>query len=252
MSINRLRLFLLTLGLCLFVNVHSSVQAQGSPITYPPETEVLRGVVQILGTADHPDFWKYELAATQTGADNWFNIGVGEARVQNGVLGQWNTATVGDGPYTLRLRIVKRDGNYDEYFVRSVQVANTQPAAPPTPAETPTPTITPTLEPATATPVVITPDIPTPTPVADLATTPTSTPPPAVAAADDASAGSTTGAAVSADSGGLPIASTVAFADRAGAAFMRGARIVLLVFVSVGIFFGVKNLLTWLYYRYMV
>lgn len=97
-------LTLLSLGLPL-------VFAQSSGISYPPETEVVRGVIEIRGTAADAAFWKYELAAAPFGTQNWFNIAVSETPVTNGVLGVWNTGTVQDGTYTLRLRVVKRDGN---------------------------------------------------------------------------------------------------------------------------------------------
>ena len=41
-----------------------------------------------------------------------------------------------DGAYQLRLRVVLRDGNYHEYFVRNVSVSNTVPIATPTREET--------------------------------------------------------------------------------------------------------------------
>ncbi len=206
--------------------------AQSSGITYPPETEALRGVVEIRGTAVHPEFWKYELAAAPFGTQNYFVIAVVEEQIVNGVLARWDTRTVGDGPYTLRLRVVRRDGNYDEYFVMRLQVANAEPLPTPTPIATPTPTITPTPRPPTATPVVLTPVIPTPTPIATASPTPT---PAAAAATNDRSPS------------GLADINTLV--TRLTASFLRGARLVFLAFLAVGVFFGIKNLLTWVYYR---
>jgi hypothetical protein len=224
-------LFLLCLLGAAVVLMAPRLSAQSSGITYPPETEALRGVVEIRGTAVHPEFWKYELAAAPFGTQNYFVIAVVEEQVVNGVLARWDTRSVGDGPYTLRLRVVRRDGNYDEYFVMRLQVANAEPPPTPTPVATPTPTITPTPPPPTATPVVLTPVIPTPTPLATASPTAT----PAVAAATDRSLPGMT------DIGSL--------ATRLTASFWRGARLVLLAFLAVGVFFGVKNLLTWVYYR---
>lgn len=212
----------------------AEVQAQGSGISYPPETEVVRGAIEIRGTAAHADFWKYELAGAPFGTQNWFNITVSETPVQNGVLGVWNTETVPDGTYTLRLRVVRRDGNYDEYTTQRVLVGNALPTPTPTPEVTPTPTATPTSEPPTATPVVVTPDIPTPTPAP--AGTPTIEP------------GLDTGAT---QDGGDGKGSVDSLLDRTVKAFFTGARIVLIVFLLVGFFFGVKYLLTWLYYRFV-
>ncbi len=214
----------------------ASVSAQ-SGITYPPETEVLRGTVQIQGTATHPDFWKYELAAAPLGTGNWFNIAISESPVVNGVLGVWDTRTVADGPYSIRLRVVRRDGNYDEYFVRNVTVNNASPLPSETPEATPTPTVTPTPKPATATPVRLTPNIPTPTPA--------STVTPVVGAGEEAHGGDAGG-------GNENASAIVELLAQAKAGFVRGVLYVTLAFLAVGLFFGIKNLLMWIYVRFFV
>ncbi len=213
------------------------VQAQ-SGITYPPETEVLRGSVQIKGTAVHPDFWKYELAAAPQGTENWFNIITSESPVQDGVLGVWDTRTVSDGAYSIRLRVVRRDGNYDEYFVRNVSVNNTAPPPTPTPETTPTPTATPTPQPPTATPVQLTPEIPTPTPA------PTNTPEAGVVAPGEDGGDN--------NDNGSKTSQFVSLLQQTTEAFKKGALYVLLAFLAVGVFFGVKNLLTWIYVRFLM
>jgi hypothetical protein len=113
--------------------------------------------------------------------------------VVNGELGIWQAGGLAPGVYSLRLRVVKNDGNYAEFFTRNLNV-NTGPASPsPTPTSSePTPTPIPT---ATFTPA------PQPTPVVGqvaqplLDPTPTLDPSVAVAAA---------GAAAQAPSGSNP------------------------------------------------
>jgi hypothetical protein len=231
------RLWILPLLAAILLFGARLVQAQ-SGITYPPETEVLRGSVQIKGTAIHSDFWKYELAAAPQGTENWFNIITSETPVQDGVLGVWDTRTVADGAYSIRLRVVRRDGNYDEYFVRNVSVNNTAPPPTPTPEVTPTPTATPTPKPPTATPVQLTPNIPTPTPAA------TNTP----------EAGAVTPGNDGGDDndGGAKTSQFVSLLQQMTDAFKKGALYVLLVFLAVGVFFGIKNLLTWIYVRFLM
>jgi hypothetical protein len=228
----------LPLALFLLLAIVAVAHAQGPGISYPPETETLRALVSIQGTANHPDFWKYELAAAPFGTQNFFDLAGAEAPVIAGVLGQWDTRAVPDGPYTLRLRVVRRDGNYDEYFVVRVQVANAGPPPTPTGQVTPTPTVTPTPKPATATPVVLTPQIPTPTPA-----------PSATATVIAGDVGGNSGDSDSDGEGESAIASLVTRISSLGDAFVRGGGAVLLVFLAIGVFFGVKHLLTWLYYR---
>jgi hypothetical protein len=167
-------LFLLLLGVFLVVIIEAapgrSPQEQGpeAVITSPRDRAVVRDKVSIKGTATHPEFWKYEVAygPEPNPGDQWILIGaVHETQVVDNVLETWDTTLLPDGNYSLRLRVVRRDGNYDEYFVREIAVANAQPTDTPTaPAVTPTPTNTPTPLPPTPTIVIELPVLPSPTP----------------------------------------------------------------------------------------
>jgi hypothetical protein len=206
----------------------------------------VRGSVQITGSALHPAFQRYELYFTVEPGENW--VFIGEARtnpVSNGVLGTWETGGLPDGNYSLRLRVVRQDGNYDEGFARNVAVANT---TPPTPTPTDTPVfdeqatlpppidsvVTPTPA-ATPTPAVVEqPEIPTPTPRPS--PSPTITP-------DQA------GQAVAADSdtpsagaGGSSLTDALE-TSTLQSSFVRGASLAAAMFLAVGAFFGVRRLL---------
>lgn len=143
------------------------VTAQFPGIISPRDNAVVAGSVAILGTATHPDFWKYELYYSPMFRQEWVFVGqVHETAVVNGQLEIWHTHTVSDGAYELRLRVVRRDGNYDEYFVRNISVSNMVPTATPTLEATPTQAFTTTPLPATPTIIVEQPSLPTPTPKA--------------------------------------------------------------------------------------
>jgi hypothetical protein len=167
-------LLLLLVGVSLVVIIEAapgrSPQGQGpeAVITSPRDRAVVRDKVSIRGTATHPEFWKYEAAygPEPNPGDQWVLIGaVHETQVVDNVLETWDTTLLPDGNYSLRLRVVRRDGNYDEYFVREIAVANAQPTDTPTaPAVTPTPTNTPTPLPPTPTIVIELPVLPSPTP----------------------------------------------------------------------------------------
>ncbi|MGQ9668149.1 MAG: hypothetical protein ACUVWB_12630 [Anaerolineae bacterium] len=141
----------------LLGSAYAAPPSQGlAVITSPQSLTTVRGAVVIEGSASHPEFWKYEVHyAPEPNPTNWVLIGsVHETPVVNGRLEVWDTTLVSDGIYSLRLRVARRDGNYDEYYVRQITVANTRPTETPTPAETPTPTITPTPIPPTPTVVI--------------------------------------------------------------------------------------------------
>lgn len=209
-------------------------------ITSPVENSVVQGQVQIIGTAVHPQFLRYELffgPCPVSGAE-WCGIGDAVFRqVQNGLLGVWNTTAIPDGTYSIQLRVVKQDGNYESYFVRGLTVANTQPpTATPTPTETPsTPTATPPATVTGGTPTVIIQQPPTSTP-----RPPTATP---------RATAVTGGAGGRGDSGGLlggilslPDMNTVNdYVAQIRAAFTLGMWLGVGAILLLGIYLGLRN-----------
>jgi len=143
--------------------------AQGdlAVITSPQNNAIVRGQVSIQGSAAHPQFqfYKVEYAREPVTGENFVIIGaIHEEQVVDGQLEVWDTTQVPDGSYTVRLRVVRLDGNYGEYSVVQVVVANAQPTETPTPAApaaTPLPTISPTPLPPTPTILIEQPALPT-------------------------------------------------------------------------------------------
>lgn len=182
----KLRWNLLLVGLIaiLFLIVPQKqgvAQEELAAISFPGNNEVIRGVVSIRGSAVHSQFDRFQVAYALepvTSNNEWITIGIERTdQVVNGELAIWDTSTVPDGSYSLRLRVIRLDGNYNEIEVKQVVVANTQP--------TPTPTVDPTEESATnATPTSSTPTItptaiePTPTIVIEVELEDTPTPRP--------------------------------------------------------------------------
>jgi hypothetical protein len=103
-------------------------------ITSPTDGQQLRGNVAIIGSAILPDFERYELAygPEPNPNDAWQAFGGNNQQVSNNTLGIWNTNVVADGTYTIRLRVIRTDSNYNEAFVRGVKVSNQQPLGTPT------------------------------------------------------------------------------------------------------------------------
>ncbi len=135
-----LKIFLV--GLLIAVIWPALLLAQGrNGITEPAEDDTVSGIVIISGTAVDPNFMRYELAFRHTANRDWIVFAQGDQSVVEGTLTVWDT-TVGretvpvfpDGTYQLRLRVVRTDYNYDEYFVTSIVISNDEP--------TPTPTAT--------------------------------------------------------------------------------------------------------------
>jgi hypothetical protein len=149
-------------------------------ITSPRDRVSVRGMVPIEGSATHPQFQKYEIhyGPEPNPGDQWTPIGGSPFTVPvvQGRLGLWDTTLIPDGLYSLRLRVVRLDGNYEEYFVRGIQVSNTRPTDTPPPEDTPTPAA-PTDTPApTPTVVIGVPTVASPTPKPTVTPLPTSPP----------------------------------------------------------------------------
>lgn len=142
-------------------------------ITQPGAGAVVQGVVPIIGTATHPEFSFYVIEFSPDPGDQWQFIGDGQTQVTNGQLSVWDTATVPDGTYAIRLRVVRIDGNYSEAPIQQVVVSNSQPIPTDTPEAPPTeegaapvgpPPPTSTALPPTPTILVEQPIVDTPTP----------------------------------------------------------------------------------------
>lgn len=149
------------------------IAAQDSPpitITSPIAGEVLRGQVTITGTTDIPNFLSAQLDFTyaSTSAGNWFTLQTLSQPALNAALAVWDTISITDGDYILRLRVTLADGSFRDVTV-PVRIQNDTPI--PTATPVPTATVeefvsvqipTPFLLAASPTPT----DVPRPTPTA--------------------------------------------------------------------------------------
>jgi len=126
----------------------ASAQVPGSQVSIrsPQAGEALQGQVTITGNSDVTGFVSVEVsfsyANDPTGTS--FLIAVSSQPVAQGALAVWDTTTVTDGLYTLRLRVTLADGSYVDVTVPDLRVRN----------YTPVETSTPTAAPVHATPVL--------------------------------------------------------------------------------------------------
>jgi len=209
-------------------------------ITQPEPDAAVRGTVQIVGSATHPQFQRYELyyAPSPVPGDNAW-IFIGDAHFQQqpaGLLGTWATNGLPDGGYALKVRVVRQDGNYTDSDPRRVIVANRRPIESPTPAVTQAPTeAPPTLLPV-PTVAIVAPTVQLPrgsvTPTLQAKTTPTPTP-------------------LTGDVRATPAASTGSLLDtqRLVDAAQKAATYTVGLFVVVGAFFAVKAVLAWIWHK---
>ena len=135
-------------------------------ITSPAPDELLRGQVTVTGKVDFPGFLSagldFAYASDPTGT--WFNIQSFSQPLTDSTLAVWDTTSITDGDYVLRLRVNFEDGTFQEVTV-PIKIGNDVQSTPtPEPTATPEPDAvlipTPFLLAASPTPT----DVPRPTP----------------------------------------------------------------------------------------
>ncbi len=102
-----------------------NVTAGGNGIQSPAPDAVVRGTIKVLGTANDQQFAKWQLdLLPASAADQATFLALGEQpQASIGDLAVLDTTYFADGDYSLRLRVVRSDGNYDEFF-RQIAIAN--------------------------------------------------------------------------------------------------------------------------------
>lgn len=135
-------------------------------ISYPIHGQTLQGIVNITGSIAIEGWTDYELAfayADQT-TPNWFVFASGPNPIPNdSPLTIWDTTTLTDRDYNLRLRVFSPGGEQDVY-VYGLRIRNYT-VDTPLPTSTPTATITPPASPTASPTITLTP-LPTATPYA--------------------------------------------------------------------------------------
>ena len=240
----------------------ASAQAE-TGITSPAPGSVIAGDVPIFGTATIDPFQKYELHFKQdpSGDDAFIYFAGGTSPVIGGQLGVWQAGGLPAGTYTLRLRVVKADGNYAEVFIPNLTVNQSAAPTPTSNVPTETPTSTPTFTPAPQpTPVLgqvtqpqVEGDEPTPTPAQVAAVDPGQTPAvsgllptptPASLAASQASDTTASGGGVTRQLG-----EALSF-QRLSTQFFNGIRITAALFIGIAAIVLGKRVFEWVWHRY--
>jgi hypothetical protein len=147
------------------------VAAQVAPpvaITSPAPDEVLRGPIMITGKVDVPGFVSAQLdfAYASDPTNTWFTIQTFTQPPVDSTLATWDTTSITDGDYVLRLRVNLADGTAQEVTV-PIRIGNDA---------LPTPTVEPTATPQPDVVLIPTPfllgasptptEVPRPTPTA--------------------------------------------------------------------------------------
>ena len=117
-------------------------------ITSPTAGTPLQGTVTINGKTlvEGAISWEINFGYASDSSGTWFLIAEGDEQISLGELTQWDTTTITDGNYNLRLTVYLQGGRREHYMVNNLRVRNYSPI------ETITPTPTLTSTPYTETP----------------------------------------------------------------------------------------------------
>jgi hypothetical protein len=129
---------MLLLPLVLFL-----LALQDSPppaILSPQAGDTLLGEVSIIGTTDVQNFAsaRLDFAYASDSAGTWFLLQNLPQPARETPLYLWNTTSITDGEYILRLRVTLTDGTFQEVTV-PITIQNDAPLPTPTPGSTATP-----------------------------------------------------------------------------------------------------------------
>lgn len=119
-------------------------------ITYPVSGSQIAGFITIVGSASHPRFLQYalEYGPDPNPGNLWYALMAPSRQpVINGGMASWNTTTVSDSTYQLRLHVWLNDGTETFALVTGLRVSNRQPTAVPTRTPTPRPNRAPVINP---------------------------------------------------------------------------------------------------------
>jgi parallel beta-helix repeat protein len=108
------------------INAYNSLQLDSVCISRIDLGDVIQGTIDIIGTASGTEFDHYTVYYGE-GIDpsNWTQIGMTSyGQVSEGTLASWDTTTVDDGQYMLKLVVVSSDSN--EFVDRKVIVVDNE------------------------------------------------------------------------------------------------------------------------------
>jgi hypothetical protein len=105
-------------------NVPAACTSAGTQIVSPGNGVRLSGVVEVLGTANLPNFSFYKFEIQWPDTEQWVTVQSFDVPVAGGFLGNWDTRPLAEQPgtYKFRLVVVDNTGNFPEPCVISVVI----------------------------------------------------------------------------------------------------------------------------------
>jgi hypothetical protein len=162
--------FIFLLCLLFYTSIIVQAQDENQPvveITLPLQGEAVQGLLQITGTINLEDLKNYTIEFTfqESTDETWFSINRDDTPIIESTLGEWDTSSIPDGNYNLRLTVNRETNDPIILVVEGIRVRNYSPIETNTPAPT---SILPTMTPTIIESIADTPTVqirPSPTPL---------------------------------------------------------------------------------------
>lgn len=144
-------------------------------ITSPNEGEILQGNIYIEGTVSGSTFQFAEISFQyqDSQSSNWFEIGKIDAPIVDDTIGIWDTSTIADGIYRIKVVAHYENDRVQEAIVNNLDIRNYTALDPSVTDELPANELDESESQVTATPVVPTITVPTPMPKNEMVVTKT-------------------------------------------------------------------------------
>jgi hypothetical protein len=118
------------LVLCtIFLSNAGFLAFQQPDVEAPSPGDVLKGLVEIKGTATGEEFASYDVAFAyaEDTTGTWFIIQSSELPVEKGVLALWDTTVIADGIYRLRVQQYSSTGEVETILIENLRIRNYSP-----------------------------------------------------------------------------------------------------------------------------
>ena len=111
------------------VSIFPLLTMQDPLIEYPQSGDILQGVIEIKGSLNTQNYSSYEITFSYESdqTSTWFLITEVDDKKINRVLAVWDTSTITDGDYKIRIQVFTLSGVVRETIINNVYVRNYTP-----------------------------------------------------------------------------------------------------------------------------
>ncbi len=149
----------MALGMVFPANAQWGTQPEVE-ILSPSAGEALQGLIPVIGNTDVEgmETWELSFSYINNARETWFTIDEGDDALNNEIITQWDTTTITDGDYQLRLRVFHPENKISEALISDLRIRNYTLIETRIPEVNLTPNLLPTIElTATSQPMTLTP-----------------------------------------------------------------------------------------------